>query len=313
MTLKKTYRISETIRGTTLNQKDSNFQTKTILDGCSIKNSQMFFDTDDRLFEKSKRLNLTSFFEWFIGFLEGDGHTKIYQNQFAFLIVQKELAILIYIRKILGFGKFRVRKDGYGVLRFRQEESSKLFLFILWGNLITRKKQIDFNKIYQKLQSNSKFQKQIQKKNIPFTREVFPSLTTGWLSGIIDSDGGLCITQRKNRFSPRFRIYIDQNERLMLEKIASMLSQHHLAKGTIYERKDQPGNYRLTYQSRDMIEKVFLPYFTIFPLRTKKKFQLISYRRILHKNLHLQMSQIELKHDMKLFLKRIKPSESIIE
>ena len=293
----QTYRTSETIREDTL----------------CVYQTTMHFNLNASLFNNSDRRSFnTSFLQWFVGFVEGDGSTKIYNNQFAFVIVQKELYILIKIRAILGFGKFSVRKDGYGTLRFTQKQSAELFLNVLWGNLITDKKQNDVKHYYEKLKRESP--ELIVDKTIDFNRSVFPSLETGWLAGIIDSDGGLSITSRKNRYSPRFRIYIDQNERAMLEKIAACLKKVHPAKGQIYESKESPGNYRLTYSSRDIINKIFLPYFNKFPLRTNnKKFRFILFSQILHKNLNLGISQIELKNDIKLFLKKTNKVEDIVQ
>ena len=284
---KESYRTSETIREGTLI--------------ASQKNETMHFNMNASLFNNSNRKALNeSFLQWFVGFVEGDGSTKIYHNQFAFIIVQKELFILIKIRTILGFGKFSIRKDGYGTLRFTQKQSAGLFLNVLWGNLITVKKQNDLKKYYDKIKQDSPLL-----ISGPFDRKISPSLETSWLTGMIDADGGFSITERKNRQSPQFRIYIDQNERIMLEKIAECIKKVHPGKGTINERKGQPGNYRLTYSSRDIIQKVFLPYFRKFPLRTNdKKFRFISFCKILHKNLNLGIPQIELKNEIKLFLKR---------
>ena len=141
----------------------------------------------------------------------------------------------------------------------------------------------------------------IEYNNTPFDREAYPSMTTGWLAGTIDSDGCLGVTRRKNRKSPRFRIMIDQNDRSMLEKIKECISEIHPDKGTIHKRKGQDG-HRLTYQSRGLIQEVFFPYFKRHPLRTNKKYGLITFRKILHKNITLKMSQAELSHDINVFL-----------
>ena len=111
------------------------------------------------------------------------------------MIVQKELFILIKIRTILGFGKFSIRKDGYGTLRFNQKQSAELFLNVLWGNIITEKKQTDLKKYYKKIKKDSPLL--ISNKKIDFDREILPSLETGWLTGMIDADGGFSITKEK--------------------------------------------------------------------------------------------------------------------
>jgi hypothetical protein len=259
------------------------------------KGTEMHFNMNASIFKNAdpKHFN-EKFLQWFVGYVDGHGLTKVSNNQFELVISHREKAFLQKVRDILGFGEISQGKnESWWLLRFSNNENHQLFSHVLHGNLVTEKAQNDLREYYTKLKVE---QQNLDESAIKST--VLPSLKTGWLAGMMDANAHFVIVKTLNP-SPEFRICIEHTERVTLEKIAECIKKVHSAKGTISK---QDSRYRLTYASRNLIQRVFLPYVKEFPLL--RDVQTVRYKQffnILHKNFNLNISKIGLEDDIKSF------------
>ena len=173
-----------------------------------------------------KKVPCSNFLTWFIGFTEGDGSFLIsssasgplpflrpvpvkdkeidanqggggqrdgaeIKNKLRFEISQsaKDVNILYYIKKELGFGQ--VIKQGERTSRFIVQDLTNLHLLILLfnGNLVLPSKK----KIFKNFLDN--FNKKVNNGKIKnfecinfISSEIFPSLINSWLSGFTDAE-----------------------------------------------------------------------------------------------------------------------------
>ena len=124
------------------------------------QSSETLREATTHYFDFSSFLHLTpytkqpqAFYEWLIGFIEGDGSIGFNMTQdkrrplskpyprFHFMIVQKDPNVLYSIQKMLGFGQ--VQKHGPNAFRYSvsKQENQFLLCVLFNGNVTLKKKQ----------------------------------------------------------------------------------------------------------------------------------------------------------------------------
>ena len=138
---------------------------------------------------KNKSSFNAAFFEWFIGFAEGDG-TFCYREEnkkirFLFQVGQKEPKILFKVKKILGFGRISFFKRNEKLYwRFSVEDKDGILriISIFNGNFVLPKRSRQFEKWLSEWNRVTKTRKCFN------SRIVSVSLKTGWLSGFMEAE-----------------------------------------------------------------------------------------------------------------------------
>ena len=139
--------------------------------------------------EHKKSLD-SSFFEWFIGFSEGDGcfFSRIEDNKvrLSFEIGQKDPQLIHKIRSTLGFGtvsSFTLKSDIYWRYKVEDKKGLQRIMNLFNGNLVLPKKYVQF-------QQWVTIGKELCPPNFSFKlQRVIVSLQTGWLAGFLEAEG----------------------------------------------------------------------------------------------------------------------------
>jgi hypothetical protein len=168
------------------------------------------------------------FLEWFIGLTEGKGSFLVLNNKVYFDISVKieDIQVLYYIKKELGFGKIKIKKDYEGgsfAASFYVTNYSNFYrLVILFnGNLCTVNKKREF-KTWLEI-----FNSQYSKEILFIDRDPKPSLNTGWLSGYIDALGsftGVMENSEEVNSITYLTFFITQKEFYILKVISEVLN-----------------------------------------------------------------------------------------
>lgn len=222
------------------------------------------------------KLQHQQYYEWFVGFTEGDGailsswstdprHKVPKKTQRLFFsLVQKEERILHRIRAHLGFGQ--VQKHGK---YFRYSVTKKKHLFLLFvlfnGNVVCQHR-------------HTQLAVWAQYFNEPLKPQCFPIsfFTTGWLSGFTDAEG--CFSGR--------RFILDQsNEKDIFVSLSVQCESKKLA---FWKRKAAKNEhmYRFELHEKQLLAKWFVPYFRKFRLQTKKATDYFRWRKTWFPELH---------------------------
>jgi hypothetical protein len=135
-----------------------------------------------------------AFLQWFVGFFEGDGSLSFSQvtdtnMRLRFTICQKEKTIITLLATTFGFGNITYFKKGDSIYwRWSLDSKSSLerIAFLLSGNLILPKRQVQFLNWIEVGEQKGMFQLPFVKKK-PWTATV--ALDNAWLSGFIDAEG----------------------------------------------------------------------------------------------------------------------------
>ena len=217
------------------------------------------FNFDNVLFETTPNSsgveNLTPFFEWFLGFVEGDGSFVVRKftttkNPTAtrpyFVINQKDPKVLYTIKKRLGFGTIikvaKTEKQNayhrYAVSKLRHIE---WLVHLFNGNLLLTKVHARFVKWVECFNSlclapDVALEKEMGRAPVhikPFFKEAAHrvSLNSGWLAGFVDAEGGFYGSLAKNNrfatgYRDRWKFYISQkNERWLLCRIGELVEE----------------------------------------------------------------------------------------
>lgn len=148
-----------------------------------------------------KKIN-KRFLEWFIGFTEGKGCFIVLNNKVYFDISVdiKDIQVLYYIKKGLGFGKIKINKDHSSCSDhyYPHSESASFYVTnfsnfyrlvtLFNGNLCTVSKKEEF-KTWLKIFNDQYSSTLAEEITVAQDRVIKPSLTNGWLSGYIDALG----------------------------------------------------------------------------------------------------------------------------
>jgi len=256
MTFMENNRSSETLREVTFFQFSEFYQSNT--------------------FKKQPQ----SFYEWFIGFAEGDGsfmissskdlrrpNSKLRKRAF-FYLVQKDPSVLYMIKKKFGFGQ--VQKHGSKAYRWSVTKNEHLRLLCLLAKdnvvLCHRKAQLAEWCAFFGLQQT------VQTK-LP------PLLATGWLSGFIDAEGCFNIYSRKDK---RYKHLVFRHRFILDQKNGYALFEHvrdTLVGGSVYRRKETDSVFRYATESKTVFRTKLLPYLRRFPCLTEKRIAVFRWHR----------------------------------
>ena len=160
-----------------------------------IKQYFNFKDYENYLPEHHKKLS-SNFLTWFIGFSEGDGSfvssTTKSDGQIRnfFKIVQKDPKILYYIKKNLGFGVVKQRKDGYFYYHVSDQVNIDRLIRIFNGNIVVEKVSERFKDWFLAYESYTKIENKVSFLPFdPVRSKSLLSLDNSWLCGFTDAEG----------------------------------------------------------------------------------------------------------------------------
>lgn len=223
-----------------------------------------------------------SFYEWFVGFAEGDGSfilsyskdsrlpNSVPRQRAIFTLTQKEPKVLFLIKKKFGFGS--VTKHGKDAFRWSvtKNEHLKLICLLVKDNLVLASRQ-------EQLDEWCEFFgfKRANKLGYPVLLE------TGWLAGFIDAEGCLSRFEKKDK---RYKngVYLVYSFTLDQNNGSELFSHIKLVfgGGNYYHRKETSCCYRYANRSKKTHRTVLLPYLKRFPcLHAKKQVEVFCWRR----------------------------------
>lgn len=232
------------------------------------KNTFNFNNYIKKFFSNTKNVNIP-FFEWFVGFTEGDGSFSINSknNRLFFVINQKEKEILDFICTNLGFGKVYTYKN-YSRFIVADKKNIDKLIFFFNGNLVLNKTNERFISWLRGRNTYS------LKKILYLGKNVYSTIENNcWLSGFIDAEGCFNVGQKKNpkyktSFSITLRFLLDQkNEKCIFEKIALFLQS---GPKCIQKRLERENMFRFAVSNKKSLE-ILINYLKTYPLHTSKK------------------------------------------
>lgn len=256
----------------------------SINNGTSETECDITFKFNNYLNQKvmhKKKIN-KRFLEWFVGFTEGKGSFIVFNNKVYFDISVniKDIQVVYYIKKELGFGKVIIKKDLDNCCKsvtasFYVTSLCNFYRLITLfnGNLCTVNKKEQF-KNWLKF-----FNNQYSKDILFIDRVLKPSLTTGWLSGYIDALGSFTgRLEKSNQLQarkPYLTFFILQKEFYILNVICYILNiSFKYIKYNKYE-----GVWTLTISSFNKL-KLIINYLNRYPLKTNKSLAFAKWYKI---------------------------------
>ena len=235
---------------------------------------------NEKVIHKKKKIH-KRFLEWFIGFTEGKGcfivmNDKVY---FDISVSIKDIQVLYYIKKELGFGKI-IKKDWSGCYKggsasFYVTNYSNFFRLVTLfnGNLCTVNKKQEFKNwlIF--------FNKQYSKEVLFIDGDIKPSLTTCWLSGYIDAIGSFTgrteNSKELNSRTPYLTFFIFQREFYILSVISKIIN---------VKLKNIKHNIHMDFWILSIacfnIIKLIINYLKKYPLKTHKSLAFTKWCKI---------------------------------
>lgn len=214
--------------------------------------------------------------------LQGSEVTFIQQNQekkrrFVFEVCQKDVKIISFIKKKLGFGRIHsYKRDNSLYWKYCVEDKRGLqrIMSLFNGNLVLPKRKHQFENWVRKAQS----------LHFPgFTLKLTQpevSLETGWLSGFIDAEGCFyaAFTTPSQRYKVSYRLtqkmHLTQKDVLGDSKILENIRILLESEGKVKLFQKDKNYYRVEFCSLRS-HKLLVSYIEKFPLKVKK----IVYRR----------------------------------
>lgn len=271
---------------TSLNHKDGTSET-----ACDIT---FKFDNYLNQLVLHKKINKI-FLEWFIGFFEGKGSFIVLKNKVYFNISVsiKDIQVLYYIRKELGFGKVKINKglytDDKGVCisdtaSFYVTSFNNFYRLVTLfnGNLCIVSKKEEFKNWL------NVFNNQYSKEILTIDSTIKPSLTTGWLSGYIDAKGNFTgrnilgiSPENSNIFNsriPYLSFFIIEREFYILNAIFETLGIRERGLNKIKYNKSKE-DWILNIYSFNKI-KLIINYLKRYPLKTNKSLAFTKWCKI---------------------------------
>ena len=255
----------------------------------------------------------TVFFEWFIGFIEGDGSFAIKKfptdknsenTRPYFIINQKDPKVLYKIKKKVGFGKVTFipeteKNNAYHRYTVAKLEHIEWLIRFFNGNLLLTKVQnrfLEWVKCFNNLQALSN---RPLLKFTPFLKEAEDrvSLKSGWLAGFIDAEGGFYGALSKNKrfktgYRERWKFYITQKyERWLLFRIGELVEEtawkvlgfpsrppSWKSSKHVMDLKKQANIYRLEIHRAESL-KVLIDYLDSYRLLSKQDLVFTRWKR----------------------------------
>lgn len=234
----------------------------------------------------------TTFLEWFVGFFEAEGCLLKWVDKslrFGIEITQKDGSLIHKMRSELGFGnvtEYKKRESSETYWRYYAQnlESLTRLIFLLNGNLITEKKQDQFQ-IWLAEFNTSK------KKEICFLPNRSDiSLRDSWLSGFLEGDGGFWAKSKdlirfnkkdnKPRYNIKMRFYVTQRGEISLLNLIKELFKietkiHVITNGRTKEK------YNRIETSRLDCHLIVVEYLKRYPFRGRRNVTFFNWERIL--------------------------------
>ena len=261
-----------------------------------------------------------NFYNWWIGFLEGDGSFFIRSNNtLGFEISQKttDAQVLYYIKTNLGFGQVN-HNSKVGLSRFiissKKESYLNLINLLKIDNLRLIKRQEQYKLWIQKAESITNMSllstdvaptgqemgrgSQLGKQGVIDPSQ--PSWEDSWLSGFIDAEGCFRIGYDKEVGKYRLIFQITQDEIEILEKIKLLLGKNH--RGNII--KDR-GTYLFMMSGKNAREQL-INYLNVFPLKTQKRIAFMKWKKCHKLLLRMEEETGEQKEKTREEIKRLK-------
>ena len=229
------------------------------------------------------------FYDWFIGFSEGDGgfYFDSNSNRFFFKIRQKDPKVLHFVKKTLGFGSINLAADGYFTYTATALCDIKFLINIFNGKLLLNKTNIKFNQNwlinFNKLYPNSAVNY--------LGPGTFVGFNNAWLCGFTDAEGSLGFhlqadSSRKAGYRLRVKWYVDQSfEKEFLETMRKVLGFGSIelkAPNNSQFKSNAPGDaWRLKVDSFSNCHLI-KAYFDCYKPRTTKLYvRFIRFSRVL--------------------------------
>lgn len=224
----------------------------------------------------SKIEKIDYFYDWFIGFSEGDGgfYFDAESKRFYFKIRQKNTKVLYYIRKNLGFGSINLANDSYYTYSVTSLKNIQELITIFNGNLLLKKTNEKFKKNWL-----DNYNKLFPEKEIKYLGPgIFVGLKNAWLCGFTDAGGSLAFHLQKDssrKFGYRLRVkwYVDQSfEKQFFETMHNVLGFGHIEKklkSKNHEYNSSEDTWRFKDDSFKNVTKIS-KYFETFKARTTK-------------------------------------------
>lgn len=216
-----------------------------------------------------------NFVNWFVGFTEGDGCFLINKknNRVSFVITQKDIKVLYYIKKNLGFGKVYLCKDGYYRFIVSKFINLQYLIQLFSGKLILSNSNIKFLNWIKAYIQFYKLQVNLIIKEI----DLKINLDNSWLSGFIDAEGYFDAFKRSKRLSYRMRFSIKQvNEEFFFLSLPYIWDKIPMKVGSTFIKK------KLVVYTIDSLSKLkyLINYLDKYPLRSNKNIAFCKWLRL---------------------------------
>lgn len=214
-----------------------------------------------------------SFLEWLIGFTEGhECFTVNSRGTAVFMITQASIdkQILVYIQKILGFG--RIIKQGGNTSRFvvENKEDIALIVSLFNGNIVFPLKQASFARFLNAFNIRSKSSEVVLINTL-----VTPTFADFWLCGFTDAEGCFTCSLLGNSTAYQFRFIggkAQDTNLAVLTHITTLI-------GGVVRPHQVLGVNELTVNGIRNMNRVF-DYFDTHQLRTKKAKSYLLWREV---------------------------------
>ena len=252
-----------------------------------------FTEFRHRLYSHKINVQITdSFLEWFIGFVEGDGSFIVSKNRLFFIINQKDIKTLYFIKEKLGFGQVSWYKT-YGRYIVTKNDLIELLILLFKNNLLLKKTNVRFNSwitAYNARKNTKYVNNYFYPKDLTMVDlKLLGRIRDGsWLSGFISAEG--CFNARTSDLRARF--IIDQKDEWAILNHIKLA----LGIGRLEFRKDKD-NCRFIIESQEG--------FTVLIAYLEKN-NLLHCRKVICYKIWLRyVNHIKDKNNMKIALEKL--------
>lgn len=236
-----------------------------------------------------KKFFYKEFFEWFIGFTEGKECFQWWidrgRKRAGFNLEEKDPKVLYKIRKILGFGKVVLTKNGWCYQVWDRQGLFRLYCLFL-GNLILKKQQQQFL-----LWSNFlTFPKEYEQPKVPVyyvESNKLISLKNAWLSGLLEAKGKFFISNisafdlnnPKRPINATFKISITENEEESCLLRIGYCIENREKKVFKVESTTQKNCTQINFNKKSSLQLIVC-YLNHYPFQGKKKINWLRWKRV---------------------------------
>lgn len=199
--------------------------------------------------------NTEDFYDWFVGFAEGDG--SIYPSKsddVGFEVWQSsaDREVLDYICRTLGFGQVNASssKPAQSIYSVYDDASLATLKTIFEPRMCVKYAIARYNRL---LKMNSQLK--------------LPTLDSAWLAGIIDAEGCFWIKVEEKGAGPiKFIFELSQNDETLLRSVRSLFSFNPAFK---HVTRNGANNWKLCFYSK-LVRAELVAYLAKYPLQSHK-------------------------------------------